>query len=336
MRVKNKTLIFVFGAFLLLLGAFLISLMTGTYKLSLSEMLQTFLGQGTKMQHMVIFGLRLPRILTAAFVGAALSTSGCILQSITKNQLAEPGIIGMNAGSALGVVLLIASKSSNYYDTLGLGTVLLMPFAAIVGALFATLLIYGLSYKKGINPTRLILIGIGVNAGINALITMYQLNMSKGDFNKALTWISGSLWGSSWQFFMISAPIVVLFMGLTLYKSKVLDAMDLGDELAVGLGVRVEQERRILLFLAVGLAAAATAVAGNIAFLGLLGPHIAKRLIGPVHCRQIPLAALINGIIIILADTVSRNLFAPLEIPVGITIAAIGVPYFIYLMIKEK
>ena len=336
MRIKNKTFIVVFGAFLLLIGAFLISLMTGTYKLSLSEMLYTFLGQGTKMHHMVIFQLRLPRILTAAFVGAALSTSGCILQSITKNQLAEPGIIGMNAGSALGVVLLITSKSSNYYDALGFGTVLLMPFAAIIGALFATLIIYGLSYKKGVDPTRLILVGIGVNAGINALITMYQLNMSKGDYNKALTWISGSLWGSSWQFFMISAPIIVLLIGFTLYKSKVLDAMDLGDELAVGLGVRIERERRILLFLAVGLAASATAVAGNIAFLGLLGPHIAKRLIGPVHRRQIPLAALINGIIIILADIVSRNLFAPLEIPVGITIAAIGVPYFIYLMMKEK
>ncbi len=334
--MKNKTFLALGIALLLLLGIFLLSLLSGTYTLTLKEIFDTFLGKGTKMHHTVIFGLRLPRIISAVLVGASLSTAGCILQSITKNQLAEPGIIGLNAGAALAVVLLIASNSQNYYDALGTHTILLMPIVSILGAFGAALLIYGLSCRKGIAPNRLILVGIGVNAGINAVITLYQLNMSKGDYNQALTWISGSLWGSSWQFVYMAAPIISLLIGMTFYKSKVLDVIDLGDELATGLGVLMEKERRKFLMLAVGLAASATALAGNIAFLGLLGPHIAKRIVGPVHRRQIPLAILISAVIILLADTASRNLFAPLEIPVGITISVIGVPYFIYLMAREK
>ena len=121
-----------------------------------------------------------------------------------------------------------------------------------------------------------------------------------------------------------------------MFRSKKLDVLDLGDELATGLGLKVEKERRIFLFIAVVLSAAATAVAGNISFLGLLGPHIAKKLVGPVHARQIPVAAIISSIIIVVADTISKNAFSPLEIPVGITISIVGVPYFIYLMMKEK
>uniref|UniRef100_UPI00286EEA98 FecCD family ABC transporter permease n=1 Tax=Anaerosporobacter sp. TaxID=1872529 RepID=UPI00286EEA98 len=192
-----------------------------------------------------------------------------------------------------------------------------------------------LSYKRGVSPTRLILTGIGVNVGINAFISLYQLNMSKGDYNQVLTWTSGSLWGSSWKFFWLVTPLVIVFLILIIRKAKILDVLDLGDEIAIGLGVKVEKERRLLFFCAVILSALATSVAGNIAFLGLLGPHIAKRLVGPVHRRQIPMAAGISCIIIIVADSMSRNAFSPIEIPAGIMISIIGVPYFIYLMLKE-
>ena len=146
---------------------------------------------------------------------------------------------------------------------------------------------------------------------------------------------SGSLWGSSWKFFYLILPLAVIFLGLTIYKLKVLDVLDLGDEISTGLGVQVELERKRLFFYAIVLSALATAVAGNIAFLGLLGPQLAKRLVGPVHRRQLPVAWLVSGIIILVADSISRNMFSPIEIPVGITISIVGVPYFIYLMLKE-
>lgn len=334
--MKKKYFTVVLILCLLLISAVILGLSMGTYKISPSEIVKTLLGNGDKMQNITIFDIRLPRICVAIAVGVALSCAGCILQSITRNELAEPGIIGINAGAAFGVVLLISSGGANYYSVLGDAALFLMPFVAIAGALIAAGFIYGLSYKKGVSPTRLILVGIGVNAGINAFVTLYQLNMSKGDYNQALTWISGSLWGSSWKFFYLISPVTLIFLLLSFYKSKTLDVLDLGDELATGLGVSVEKERRLLLFFAVALSAIATAVAGNIAFLGLLGPHLAKKLVGPIHKRQIPVAAIISAIIIVVADAISKNMFSPLEIPVGITISIIGVPYFIYLMMKEK
>lgn len=313
------------------------SMSMGTYHITIPDILKTLVGAGTKMQHTVIVNIRLPRILVAVLVGAALSTSGCILQTVTKNELAEPGIIGLNAGSALAIILLISSGGALYYEKIQSSTIFLMPFVSIAGSLIAGLIIYRLAYKKRkVTPTRLILTGIGIQAGINAIITVYQLSMSKGDYNQALTWISGSLWGTNWSYFNFLAPITLIMIFLTIYKSKVLDVLDLGDELATGLGVSVEKERRILMVYAVILAAVATSVAGNVAFLGLLGPQIAKKICGPVHVRQIPVAAALSGIIIVVADMISKNAFSPLEIPVGITISIIGVPYFIYLMIKEK
>lgn len=333
MKKKSKLSFLVAGA--VLIGVMLICLSWGTYHLSVIEILKTLFGAGTKIQNTVVFTLRLPRIAVAVLVGVALSTAGCILQSVTRNDLAEPGVIGINAGAALAVVVLISS-GANYYNDLSNLRLYLMPIVAVTGAFLAAILVYILAMKQGkVSPIRLILVGIGVNAGINALVTFYQLNMSGGDYNRALTWISGSLWGSSWKFFWLVGPFIALLVFLTYRRSKILDVMNLGDEIATGLGVDVDKNRKLFMFYAVGLAALATAVAGNIAFLGLLGPHIASSIIGPVHQRKIPMAAIISTIIILFADACSRNLFSPIEIPVGITISLVGVPYFIYLMLKE-
>ena len=188
---------------LALLGAVIISLGMGTYQISFTEMIEVLLGNGTKMQNTAVFSLRLPRIAIALAVGAAFSTAGCILQSTTRNELADPGIVGINAGASLGVVLLISAGGAVYYEAIGDFSMFMMPFVALAGAFVASLLIYGLSYRKGISPIRLILVGIGVNAGITAFITLYQMNMSQGDYNRALVWISGSLWGSNWKFFYV-------------------------------------------------------------------------------------------------------------------------------------
>lgn len=331
----KKSVIIMILMSLLLMVVFLITLSWGTYTMSFSEVVMTLLGQGSKLQSTTIFDIRLPRLCVAMLVAICLSTAGCILQSVTRNELAEPGMIGINAGAALAVVLLISSGQKTYYSEIGDASLFVMPLIAMIGSFISGSLIYRLSYKKGVSPTRLILTGIGVNVGINAFISLYQLNMAQGDYNQVLTWINGSLWGSSWKFFYLILPLTLVFLGLTLWKAKILDVIDLGDELAIGLGVHVEKERKMLFFYATALAALATSVAGNLAFLGLLGPHLAKRLVGPVHRRLIPMASLLSIMIILLADSISRNVFSPIEIPVGTTIAIVGVPYFIYLMLKE-
>ncbi|MDO5294783.1 MAG: iron ABC transporter permease [bacterium] len=334
--MKNRFRIVFAVSILLLAVTVIFTLQLGSYHMSFTEIVSTLFGQGSYMQQTVIFDLRLPRILIAMAVGVAFSTAGCILQSVTKNALADPGIIGINAGASLAVVLLIFSGGTVYYDKLGTLNMFLMPFVAIIGAMASATLIYVLSIKKTVSPFRLILNGIGINAGLSAFITFYQLNMSQGDYNQALVWTSGSLWGSSYSFFFIVAPVTLVLIFVAMYKSKTLDVMDLGDELATGLGIQVEKERRKMLIVAVVISAVATSVAGNISFLGLLSPHIARKLVGPVHRRVIPVAAVISMMIILIADGIARTVFAPVELPVGIMISVIGVPYFIYLMLTSK
>lgn len=320
----------------LLLTAIILALMVGSYAMSPMQVIHTLFGNGSKLQVFTIFQIRLPRIVLAVIVASALGVSGGILQGITRNPLAEPGMIGINAGAALFVVLWISAGTSTYYSSFSTLTVLGMPLLAITGSLFSVTLIYLLAYRGGIRPVRFILTGIGVNGGILAIISFYQLNMSKGDYNQVLTWTNGSLWGSSWNYIVLTAPPVLLLIGIALFRSKTLDVLALGDELAAGVGVSVQRERLVFLILASALAALATSVAGSIAFLGLLGPQIAKRLTGPSHARLLPVAALVSSIILVTADILAKNLFSPLEIPVGIIVSIVGVPYFIYLMLKGK
>lgn len=181
---KNKIVGIV--CFLLLLGTVMLSLMLGSYSMTPKEVIQTILGNGNKLQNFTIFQIRLPRIALAIIVASALSISGGILQGITRNPLAEPGMIGINAGAALFVVFWISSGTTAYYSALSFSTIIWMPVVAITGSLLSVLVICLFAYKKGIRPVRFLLTGVGVNAGITAIISFYQLNMSKGDYNQVL------------------------------------------------------------------------------------------------------------------------------------------------------
>lgn len=333
---KNKFKI-VFGVlFALLVASFLVTLCLGTYKISPLEVIDTFLGNGSKLQNTTIFSIRLPRILVGVFVGIALSTAGAILQTITKNDLADTGIIGINAGAAVAAVLFITYQTSNYYSELGEFSIFVLPFMAIIGAAITAFIIYILSSKGGIKPKRLLLIGIGLNAGLNAFITFFTFRGGVSDYNRVLVWTSGSLWGSGWSYVKVISIVVSIVFLIVMINHKRLDVLSLSDELAISLGLNLERERRKFLSLAVILAGTATAFAGNIGFLGLISPHIAKRLVGAYHKNFLIISAMISTLIILIADAVSRNLFSPIEIPVGVTVAIFGVPYFIYLMMKEK
>ena len=335
-KKQRKMILTVVILAIFLLTAFAVSLCWGTYQISVVDVVKTLFGQGTKLQQTAIFNIRLPRLLVGVFVGIGLSTAGAILQTITKNDLADTGIIGINAGAAVAAVLFITYQTGAYYSELGRLSIFVLPFVAIIGAGVTAIVIYLLSSRKGMKPRRLLLIGIGLNAGLNAFISFMTFRGGVGDYNRVLIWTSGSLWGSGWSYVRVIIPIIIIFFVIVMLSHKKLDVLNLSDEMAVGLGLNIERERKKFLTYAVILAGTATAFAGNIAFLGLLAPHIARRLVGSYHKHFVAIAAMTSTVIILLADAVSRNLFSPIEIPVGITVSIFGVPYFIYLMMKEN
>ena len=322
--------------FVLLLVSLTLYLGWGTYKISPIDSIKTILGQGTKLQNAAILNLRLPRMLVAISVGIALSTAGALLQTITKNDLADSGIIGINAGAAVAAVIFVSLKTANYYSTLGALSVYVLPFMAIIGAGISATIIYLLSSRNGVKPKRLLLIGLGMNAGLNAFITFFTFRGGLSDYNRVLVWTSGSLWGAGWNYAKIIIPIVIIMFTLVLLNYKKLDVLSLSDEHATALGLNLNKERKKFLSYAVILAGSATAFAGNVGFIGLISPHIARKLVGPYHKNFLVISAVVSIIIVLFADAVSRNLFSPIEIPVGITISIFGVPYFIYLIAFQK
>jgi iron complex transport system permease protein len=334
--MRNKRQIMaIFILLLLLFCGLLLSFTTGPLAITLGDVFNTIIGRGTQAQHLTLFMIRLPRIVIAILVGAALAISGTILQAVMDNDLAEPGILGINSGAALFVVVYIFLSNGQNYFSMPQFTIFTMPLIAMVGGLFAAFLIYIFAWNNHNSTNRILLMGIAVNAAFSALIIVLQLSFNSSDFNRVLMWTTGSLWGTSWPYVYITAPIIIGLSIFTIYRSRYLDVLKLGDMTATGLGVRVQKEQGLLIIIAVILASTATAVAGSISFVGLMAPHIARRLVGPRHKHLTFTAALIGMVLVVIADIISRNLFSPVELFIGTVISILGVPYFIYLMLKD-
>ncbi|KMK75235.1 FecCD family ABC transporter permease [Alkalihalobacillus pseudalcaliphilus] len=317
----------------LIIITFFISLHTGLTKLTPVVVIQTLLGNGTDQNWVILVDFRLPRMVLALLIGAGIAISGVILQSISRNALADPGIIGINAGAGFAVVLymFLFQGASLLSGTLAIFS---LPFVALIGAFTAALFIYLLAWKDGVTPTRLILVGIGINAAFNAAMVVFQLMMEPNDFTKALTWLSGSIWGTNWTYVLSLLPWIILLIPIVLLKARKLDLISLGDSTSIGLGIAIEKERFILLMFAVALAGACVSVGGGITFLGLIAPHLARRLVGSTHALFIPVAALLGSFFLLAADTLGRVILAPAEVPVGLVVAILGAPYFIYLLLR--
>jgi iron complex transport system permease protein len=254
-----------------------------------------------------------------------LAVSGTLLQGVVRNPLAAPDIVGVTRGAGFAGVLLLLTLP-------GAGAWLMAP-VAFAGGLLAALVVYLFAYRRGTSPARLALVGIAVSAaceaGIRFLLVKYPM-----DINAGLVWITGSLYGQPMRSVWEVLPWVAVLVPGALYCARKLDVLGLGDDLALGLGESVERIRRILLLIAVALAAAAVAVAGTIGFVGLIAPHMARRLVGGRHLAAIPVSALLGVLLMLIADTVGRGLMPPLEIPAGLVTAVIGGPYFLYLLAK--
>lgn len=320
-----------FGSVLLIVLLIVVSLTHGKLAISFSALLQVFLGEGTKAQQLLVIDFRLPRILIAILAGSALGVSGTILQSITQNPLADSGILGINAGAGLAVLLFIS-----FVETSG-NVPLLLPFVALVGALLSAGLIFAAAYKPriGITPLRMVLTGVVLSIGITAISLLVTSQIDAEKYRFAALWQAGSIWGSNWTFVWALLPWLLALYPLVWRQHRVLDIMQLGDETSISVGIAVKKSRSRLLLLAATLAGAAVSVAGGIGFLGLIAPHIARRLGFKKHWELFPAAAILGALILLAADTVGRLLPGTGELPAGTVVAIIGAPYFLYLMVKE-
>lgn len=334
-KKKKKLLSIMLLLIAMILIMFFVSLSTGVIQIAPGDVIKTLFNNGTDRQELILFDFRLPGIILALLIGAGLAVSGVILQGITQNELADPGILGINTGAGLAVVLFLYFFKGQL-DAASSLSIFIMPIAALIGAIVAALIIYALAWKKGVNPVRLVLVGIGVNAGFAAFLTIFQLKMNPQDFRQATVWLTGDIWNANWDFVLALLPWMLILIPIALHKAHSLNVFNLGDDVASGLGTKVETERRILLFIAVALAGASVAAGGGIAFLGLVVPHIARKIMGPLHQYIIPISALIGALLLMVSDTIGKNLLAPTEIPIGIIVSILSAPYFVYLLIRTK
>lgn len=330
-KSRSVRLILLFAV--LLFVGFVLSLNTGPYSIGPFEVLQTLLGEGSKKQNLVLFELRLPRMVIAVMIGAGLAVSGAILQGISRNGLSDPGILGISSGAGLAVLLFVS-----LYPATNMAPPFLMPFLALIGATATAAIIYMLAYKKGhgISPTRLLLTGIAVGAGLSAISIILTLQLNPRNLEFVVTWQMGSLWGSNWKFVLALLPWIVILLPYVYGKANVLNLLSMNEQIAASLGVTLQRERLALMAGAVGLAASSVATGGGIGFIGLLGPHIARRLVGPQHQYMLPITALVGSLLVLAGDTIGRSIMPATEVPAGIVISLIGGPYFLYLLIRTK
>lgn len=330
LRLDRRVLPRLLVLLLLTVVALLSSVSLGEYPVPPLAILKAVFGQEIANQDyfFIVNTLRLPRTLVAFLVGVGLAIAGAILQTITRNPLAAPSILGINAGASLAAVTLLVIFPA--------APPTMLPIAAFLGALGVAIAVYLLAWNQGIMPVRLILVGVGFNfiasAMTNLMITFGEIN----SVSQALVWLAGSVYGRSWAHVGSLLPWILIFVGVAFVLTQPLNALSFGDDLARGLGALVEWQRGILLLTSVALAAASVATAGSIGFVGLIAPHLGRLLVGPTHEGLLPIAALLGGLLVVLADLLGRLLFAPVELPCGIVTAIIGVPYFLYLLVRKQ
>lgn len=322
---------------ILILAAMYISISNGTYDISIKDLIDTiFRINPDPNNDLVIFEFRLPRVVIGALVGFGFGIAGTVIQGVTKNGLADPGILGINAGAGMAIVLFMFLFQGNINNT-GWFSVFTMPLFGLIGGLTSAILIYLFAWKNGrLDTQRLILVGIAISSGLGAVSLFISLKMNPSDFEMATVWINGSIWNANWKYILSIIPWVVVLFPVILKKAFILDLFQLEENTVKSLGISTEREKAVLLLSAIGIVSACVSVSGNIGFVGLLAPHISKSLVGIQHKRAIPVAGLVGMLLVIVSDFIGRTVFAPAELSVGIVISIVGIPYFVYLLLKAK
>ena len=306
----------------ILLLAFLISVGTGTVQLNPQQIWYAIFGPEDYQWHRVVWNIRLPRVLLAGLVGMCLAASGTILQAIMGNPLADPGVIGISAGGGLfGIVILLV------FPELFLWT----PLFAFIGAMSAAMIIYILAWRGGIQPIRVILAGVAVSAlcgaGISAVMVLFSDRVQG-----ALLFMNGSLSMRNWREVSLLLPYAIVALTAALFCVRRLDIIVLGDDIARSLGMNVQTNRLGMTAIAALLAAGAVSTVGLLSFVGLIVPHMMRMIVGTSHHILMPASILGGGALVMLSDTLARTMFSPTDLPVGIVMAVIGVPFFLFLL----
>ncbi len=319
--------------FMLMLTIAIVSINSGKMNLSQGEVLNVLFGKGTDNQNLIVFEFRLPRIILAVLVGVGMGASGCIMQSLLQNDMASPGTLGISSGSGLFVLIFMVLFSAQ-----GVSSAIILPLLAFVGGITAALLIFLLSYRRGrdISPTGLILTGVALSSGYSAFTTLLTLKLDQNQMDFVQRWNAGSLWGDDWSYLSVLLPWTLLLLAYVIYKSRILNTLHLGNQTATGLGVAVKPEFLGLSIAAVALSGGSVALGGNFFFIGMISPHMARKLVGPNHKLLIPASCLSGAVIVLLADTITRTISLGTDVPSGIVITVLSTPYFLYLLAKEN
>jgi iron complex transport system permease protein len=320
------------------LGIALASLATGPVSIPLSHVVSIVMSsvgidgaEFTRTEELVIEQLRVPRILVGALVGLALGAAGATMQGLFRNPMADPGIIGVSAGGAVGAVLSIAFGVSSLFF-------LALPMFAFLGAMGAAFLVYGLATVGGrFSMPTLLLAGIAVSAFLGAVVSAVIVSVPDNEsLREILFWLAGGLDGRTWEHVRLSAPLILGGVAVIVLLSRDLNLLMLGDEEARSMGVRVGALRPAFLGIAAMVTGVAVAVSGTIAFVGLVVPHMMRLVFGPDHRVLIPVSALGGALFVVLADTIARNVIQPAEFRVGIVTAFVGAPFFIFVLLRNK
>lgn len=323
---NSKKICMILTTVFVLCFTILISLRIGSIDISFKELIDGMFLNKQSNNFLIIRDLRMPRVLSAVLIGGNLAVAGALLQTTMKNPLADPGIIGISSGASLGAiaVMVIFTNLIKYKIII-----------AFIGGIIAACLVYLIGEDKGFSPVRIILAGVCVNSILNALSSMATVFNSAG-VSSIQTWLLGSLVNVTWNDFKILALYTIVGIALCLLVIKSCDLMGLGDKTAQSLGLNVNRVRVMITFVAVFLTSISTGVGGVISFVGLVIPHICRFLIGSSHKFLIPFSYFMGGFLLLVADTVSRNIFRPYEIPVGLTMCLVGGPFFIYILRRSK
>jgi iron complex transport system permease protein len=302
------------------------SIMVGDFPLSVGQVVRAVVGDGGADAEFIVETLRLPRVLTGALVGAALGMSGAVFQSLVRNPLGSPDIVGFNFGAALGAVIVIVILDGSSAEVAA---------GAVAGGLVTALLVYLLAWKRGLAASRLVLVGIGIGYTASAAIDYLITRANIYDVQRAAVWMTGSLNGRTWDHVRTVGYALLVLAPLVVLAQRSLDRLELGDDAAAALGVRVGPAKLFLVLLAVALAALAVAAAGPIAFIAFLSAPIARRLVNCPGACTVP-AAFVGAFVAVAADLAARRVLAPTELPVGIMTAIIGAPYLIWLLARRS
>ncbi len=311
---------------ILLLLAAAYGLTSGSVPISISEIFAVFTSEQATVHETIIIDLRTPRVLIGLLVGACLAISGALLQGVMKNPLADPGIIGVTAGGGLAAsITMVVFPQLSY----------LLPITAFAGAFITALLIYLLAWDKGASPIKIILAGVAINALLGAIQNGIMVIFSDR-VQAVLPWLAGGLSGRSWYHLEFMAPYAIIGLILSLFAIRPANLLLLGDDSAKLLGQRVELQRLLIIIIAAFLAGTAVSVSGLIGFVGLVVPHVIRLLMGDDYRYLLPFSAVGGAILVVLADTVARSWFDPIELPVGILLACLGAPFFLILLKKRR